>query len=323
MSGIITIARKEFLDHVSSRKFLLIFGTLLIVVLVSAIQGASTFTQTPEAGVVSLSGALSQMVSNISLIGGILAIAMSFDAINREKTRGSLKVLLSYPIYRDAVVNGKFLGGLAVMLVVAVTTFVAGIGTFVGITGIPLTADSAARLVLFLGMSIVYLTLFLGIGLLLSIVFPEPSTSLLGAMIVWLASAFLIPSLSFTISSIVYPPTFGRGSLGDLGGLTGQGSMTIIRGGSQAQLLERLISGISPSESFQTAVTSILTTSQLQFRPGQMNQTQRQTPGSITTIPINLQQALMTALPNTIYLVALLSVVFVICYIRFMREEIR
>jgi ABC-type transport system involved in multi-copper enzyme maturation permease subunit len=169
-------------------------------------------------------------------------------------------------------------------------------------------------------MSIVYLTLFLGIGLLLSIVFPEPSTSLLGAMVVWLASTFLISSLAYTISSIIYPPTFGRGSVG-VSGFGGGGVPTIVRGGGQSQLLTRLIAAISPSESFQTAANAILTTSQLQFTPGQSGQGPGQ--GSVTTIAVNLQQAMMTALPNIVYLVALLLVVFVVSYMRFTRDEIR
>ncbi|MEM2094435.1 MAG: ABC transporter permease subunit [Candidatus Bathyarchaeia archaeon] len=322
MPGLIVIAKKEFLDHISSRKFLLIFGTLLIIVLVSAIQGAETFTSSPESGVVNLSTALTQMVNNISTVGGILAVALSFDVINREKVSGSLKVLLSYPIYRDTVLIGKFLGGLGVMIIVAVTAFITGVGTFVAITGVPLSPDSGLRLLLFLGMSILYLTLFLGIGLLFSIVFSEPSTSLLGAMIFWLASSFLIPNLAFTISTIVYPPTFGRQGIGAGMGATspgGQGTPTIIRFGEQAQFLTRLISSISPSESFRTAVTTILTTSRIQFIPTQSGQGSR----SITTIPISLQQATLTALPNIIYLLALLCMVFAVCYIRFTREEIR
>ena len=43
MSGLFTIARKELLDIVTEKKFILIFATLLIVVLVSSFQGAQQF----------------------------------------------------------------------------------------------------------------------------------------------------------------------------------------------------------------------------------------------------------------------------------------
>jgi len=311
MPGLTTVAKKEFLDHISSRKFLLIFGTLLIVVLVSALQGAQT--QQGEGApptFLSLSQTLTllrQMVTNISLVGGILAIALSFDAINREKTIGSLKILLSYPIHRDAVINGKFLGGLAVMVLVAITTFMVGIGAFVGVTGIPITVDSALRLITFLGMSIVYLTLFLGIGLLLSIMLSEPSTSLLGSVIVWLTSTSLLPNIGWAIASSVYPPR-----LTEFSEASGQ-KFSTFGPPPEFDQLNSIISGISPSYSFETAANSILQTSKLEFGGF----------GPPVEVTISLEQALMTALPYIVYLIAILVTIFSVCYVRFMREEIR
>src|SRR4030042_4781331 len=107
MAGIFTIAKKELLDIFSEKKFLLIFGTLLIVVLVSTFQGAISYSQSqsqtgtfpsvpggPGGNITrpvvigtaqGLSNALSSMVTNFSLVGGLLALAISFDTINGER----------------------------------------------------------------------------------------------------------------------------------------------------------------------------------------------------------------------------------------------
>ena len=53
-----------------------------------------------------------------------LGVAFAFDAINSERTDGTLPRLLSQPIYRDDVVNGKFVAGLAVITVVLVAVVV-------------------------------------------------------------------------------------------------------------------------------------------------------------------------------------------------------
>ncbi len=326
MAGLITMAKKEFLDIIGEKKFLLIFATLLIVVLVSTFEGGLSYSssQSSTTTVVtgnstrpggggggggfeafnstqSLSRSLSSMITNFSLVGGVLAIAISFDTINNERQKGSLKTLLSYPIYRDSIVYGKYIGGLLTVILVTTITFLAGIGVFVSVTGLALTMDTVTRLLIFFGVSIVYMAIFLAVGLLLSIVLPLPSTSLLAAMIVWLSSIQLIPNLGYAIGQILYPVRFsvtnGRPSFATQTGFT---------------TIRAIISGLSPSTAYENIVNSILTTSQLQF-----------TSGSPTVISVNVMQALATVLPSLIYFVGLLIVIFAASYVIFTRQEIR
>jgi len=331
MAGLFTMAKKEFLDIIGEKKFLLIFGTLLIVILVSTFQGgleysssqSSTTTTTTMPGgqvpggqgpggnqtrptqfmgsVSSLSSALSSMITNFSLVGGVLAIAISFDTINSEKQRGSLKTLLSYPIYRDSIVYGKYVGGLLAVTLVSVVTFMVGIGVFLSVTGLALTMDTVLRLLIFFGVSLVYMAIFLAIGLLLSIVLPQPSTSLLASMIVWLSSIQLIPNLGYAIGQILYPVrmSFREGGAS----FTMQSGFTTIRA---------IISGFSPSTAYENIVNSILTTRELQFTSNQP-----------TIVSISVDKALLTVAPSLIYFIGLLIAIFAVAYIIFTRQEIR
>lgn len=323
MAGIMTIAKKELLDIFSERKFLLIFSTLLIVVLVSTFQGAISYsssqsttgmqirgnmTQPGGSGraivigsAEGLSNTLSSMVTNFSLVGGVLALAISFDTINGERQTGSMKTLLSYPIYRDKIIYGKYLGGLIVVTIVSAITFLAGIGIFVGFSGLPMTGDTVMRLGLFFLISLVYMAIFLGVGLLLSIVMPQPSTSLLASMIVWLASIRLIPNIGYAIAQIMYPVrmTF-NGNISDFS--TPQGFDSI----------RTVISALSPSTTYEQIVNNILTTSRLQFSSG-----------NIATVSISLEQTLQTSAPYIIYFAGLLIAIFAAAYFVFMRQEIR
>ncbi len=59
-----------------------------------------------------------------------MGIALGFDAINSERTSGNLSRLLSQPVYRDSVINGKFLAGLTTLaiLLISIIAIVAGMG---------------------------------------------------------------------------------------------------------------------------------------------------------------------------------------------------
>ncbi len=323
MAGMFTMAKKEFTDIVGEKKFLLIFATLLIVTCVSAYQGglqyaesqSTTGTTAQSSGqgggfgggmmfgsAASLSRSLSSMIENFSLVGGILAIAISFDTINNERQRGSLKTLLSYPIYRDSIVYGKYLGGLFVIMMVTTITFLGSMGLFITVTNIALTLDTITRLAVFFGITIVYMAIFLAIGLLLSIVLPSPSTSLLASVIVWLASIQLIPNVGYAIGQILYPVRMSVSS-GGMPTFTQQSGFTTIR---------TIISAVSPSTSYESIINSVLTSSSLEF-----------TSGSVTVKSIDVVTALTTVLPNILYFVGLMIGVFAAAYVIFMRQEIR
>ena len=322
MAGMMTMAKKEFTDIVGEKKFLLIFATLLIVTCVSAYQGglqyaesqstSGTITITSGGGrggmnmmmgsAESLSRSLSSMIENFSLVGGILAIAISFDTINNERQKGSLKTLLSYPIYRDSIVYGKYLGGLFVIIMVTTITFLGSMGLFISVTNIALTTDTITRLAVFFGITIVYMAIFLAIGLLLSIVLPSPSTSLLASVIAWLASIQLIPNVGYAIGQILYPVKMAVSSTG-MPSFTQQTGFTTIRA---------IISAVSPSTSYESIINSVLTSSSLEF-----------TSGAVTEKSIVVADALMTVLPNILYFVGLMIGIFAAAYVIFMRQEIR
>ena len=71
-------------------------------------------------------------VSFISLLGPLVGLTLGFDAINGERSRGTLNLLIAQPIHRDAVINGKFLAGLTVIagMVCALGLLISGIDVY-------------------------------------------------------------------------------------------------------------------------------------------------------------------------------------------------
>ena len=66
----------------------------------------------------------------VGIVAPLLGVAFAFDAVNGERSEGTLPRLLSQPIYRDDVINGKFAAGLAIIAWSwsSVVLFISGFG---------------------------------------------------------------------------------------------------------------------------------------------------------------------------------------------------
>ena len=84
----------------------------------------------------------------------LVAIALGFDAINGEHARRTMSRLLAQPIYRDAVLFGKFLGGLLIIAIALLTLWLLMMGLGILFLGLPPSGGELARLVVEAGGSL-------------------------------------------------------------------------------------------------------------------------------------------------------------------------
>lgn len=197
MPGILTIARKEFKDHVSDKAFLLCFAALLVAM----VGGSFYYIQRVQDSNITWSGRGDNIsedsawkfwslylvewnIGQLSSLGVLVAIALSFNSINKERTEGSLKVLLSYPIYRDKIILGKLLAGFLVLSLVTIATMTISLSIVMFFLSIPLTVDFFLRIAGTTLMGIVLLTFFLCIGTAISTVLRDTSVILLSLLLV-------------------------------------------------------------------------------------------------------------------------------------------
>ena len=128
MYGIGTIVKKELADHFSSYRFIILFALIAMVSLITAYMVGLNIKEQLE-GVAkpkfvflmlfTSSGALFSLVQFVAFFGPLVGLVLGFDTINRERNQGTLSKLLSQPIFRDVVINGKFLAGVALITVPA------------------------------------------------------------------------------------------------------------------------------------------------------------------------------------------------------------
>jgi len=217
VKGLITVFEKELADHFTSWRFIILF-VIVVAVGLAAIYIAAQFIRQevidPRFVFLQLyttSGqALPLFIFFIAFFMPIVGIALGFDTINSERNSGTMSRLLSQPIYRDTVINGKFLAGvvtIAIMLV-SLVLLVGGFG--LRMIGVPPSAEEISRLMAFLAISIIYGAFWLGLAMLFSIFFRRVATSVLASIAFWGFCIFLfivplfaqLEQLGFTIMQV-------------------------------------------------------------------------------------------------------------------------
>ncbi|MEA1993179.1 MAG: ABC transporter permease [Euryarchaeota archaeon] len=227
----LTVARKEFMDHLSGKRFLVIFAILMAVTLLSTYQGIDRYDMQleqykerveevqkreemihemeeenpeqaeqmkkysrPMPNKPSMLLVFTSMQSYFTGVGLILALALGFDLISREKETGSLKSLLSHPVFRDSVINGKILGALMALgfAMVIVTLFTVGFLSFYGLNP---TGSEIPRLTVFMGISLLFLVAYFSIAIFSSTVAEGSRQAILVALVLVVLTTYLLPVL--------------------------------------------------------------------------------------------------------------------------------
>jgi ABC-2 type transport system permease protein len=139
---------------------------------------------------------LSNMVIYVPLLGALLALLVGHLSIADDATTGLGRLIFSRPVSRTGYVWGKVIAGAALMGGVLIVGFLVSTTSLLLIDrGIP-SASNLGRLVLFYGLSWLYLMIFLLIGMVAMLVTRRRSLALLVAMGAWLVVTFVIPQFT-------------------------------------------------------------------------------------------------------------------------------
>jgi ABC-2 type transport system permease protein len=218
------VARKEFLDHLTSKRFLAIFAIMILLAILSMMSGLTQYNQTlqdykdsaaqnqltHQSGVSvalampSVLTVFSSMNQYLVLIAAILSVAMGFDLISKEKEEGSLKSLLSHPVYRDSVINGKLIGALSVLTVVMCSTFLITIAVML-FYGIVPTADDLIRIGAYFVMALLYCGVFFAISTMASTIAQTSAMAVLYTIAIVLV-LYMITSFSGQVAGVIVGP---------------------------------------------------------------------------------------------------------------------
>jgi len=190
MSMILAISEKEFRDYLTSRRFLIIFGFLLAVVVLSLLQvklGMQSWSFEDEEPKVY--NVLTGLSFYLTVAGAIFAISLGFDAITREKEGRTLNVLMGHPIFRDQVILGKILGGAVTIAVAVLITALITVGMLLWMG---ITIDSYSRLLAYFLALYLYLMVFFTMAVAFSSHSKSSGNALMYALVVYLVLTLLL-----------------------------------------------------------------------------------------------------------------------------------
>lgn len=136
----------------------------------------------------------------VGVILSFVAILFSFDAISGEREHGTLALTLSNSVPRGVVLLGKFFGVFITIVLPMIIGMLLSLLIVMLSGAVSLSGDDWARLGLMASISLIYIALFIGLGLAISSRMEHSSTSLLVLLVIWVILVVLMPN---TLGSVV------------------------------------------------------------------------------------------------------------------------
>lgn len=308
-TGLATVALKEAADHLTSIRMHLV---MLLVLLTAggAIYGAigqikNTTEQDQFLFLRLFTTAQDPLPSFVAFLGFLLplvAIALAFDAINGEYSRRTMSRILAQPIYRDAVLTGKFLGAIIVLAICLLTLWLLMTGLGILFLGLPPSGEEVARGLTFLLVSLVYSGVWLAVALLFSTLFRSPATSALAALTLWLLFSIFWSMIAPLIANAFAP-------------------VNLLDQASQVanMTLDNNVARISPNTLYGEMTLGLLNPNTRSFGVIFLSQLK----GAVLGNPLPFSQSALLIWPQLAGLAAIMLLVFTIAYVTFQRQEIR
>jgi ABC-type transport system involved in multi-copper enzyme maturation permease subunit len=131
-----------------------------------------------------------------AIVFSLLALLFSYDAFSREKEDGTLKLQMANSLGRSTVLAGKLLGILATLLPVLVFSFLLSGLLVLFSRDISFDAADWGRIAVLFGASLVYLAVFVFIGLVVSTRTKSSVTSLVVCLFLWVLLVFVVPAIA-------------------------------------------------------------------------------------------------------------------------------
>ena len=308
-TGLGTVLAKEAADYLSGARMwvleALVFLTAIAAAYAAIMSIRANIGESPFLFLRLLTMAQDPLPSFIALLGFLIplvAIAIGFDAINGEFNRRTLSRVLAQPIYRDALLLGKFLAGLLALSIGLLSLWLLTIGLGLLLFGLAPNTEEMIRMVGFLIATIAYGGVWLAVALLFSVVFRAPATAALAALGVWLLFALFWSVVTPLVATLLVGPPEG------------------IFGPNLAYLQTTLaLDRISPNTLYSEIALALLQPSTRALGPVLYSQVQ----GALLGAPLPATQSFILVWPQLTGLVAAMILIFALAYVFFQRQEIR
>jgi ABC-2 type transport system permease protein len=308
-TGLGAVIAKEMADHLTSVR-MLILELLIVLTAAGTVYAAmqnlrDSLGQDPFLFLRLFTTAQEPLPAFVGFLGFLIpltAIALGFDSINGEFNQRTMSRVLAQPIFRDALLLGKFLAGLFTLILVLTGMWLLIMGMGLIGLGVPPGGEEVVRSLWFLLLTIFYGGIWLALAMLFSIVFRQPATAALASIATWLFFTVFWNIVAGLLAKTLQPVQWGM-------------PQEIL---ARAQL-ESFLTRLSPNTLYGEGIVAVLNPSIRSL--GLVLPMQLQ--GAILGTPLPLNQSLLLIWPHVTGLVAATLLLFALGYIIFQRQEIR
>jgi ABC-2 type transport system permease protein len=312
--GLFVVFKKELTDHFSSYRFIILFALIAMVSLISTYTTGVSLREELE-GIAKPKFVFLMLFTRgglsldwfVAFLFPLIGIVLGFDSINREISTGTMSKLISQPIFRDSVINGKFLAGITTIsiMLVSIVLVISGLG--LRVLGVVPGIEEAWRIIIYLVISIIYISFWLGIAMLSSIVFRSIATSALASIAIWVFFFFFTLLGPVTVANAIAPI--------NQAGADPKADVHHAR-------VEEWVRLSSPMGLYNDATATVIDPMRKTTRSLVMGRMERLLLARFQN-PLPLSQSILVVWPYITSLVAITLVCFGFSYAVFMRQEIR
>ncbi|OPY30564.1 MAG: ABC-2 family transporter protein [Methanocella sp. PtaU1.Bin125] len=215
MGNLLVIVKKEFTDLLNSKLIIII----LLAYLVPIFLNIYIFQSRLDQGTISQSDvfelSLGSSLFTISYYGGLIAVVIGCSSIASEKHNHALNVLLTKPLQRTTVINGKLLGIFSFLFVVLAIAVILYVSSILIISGSAIQAyffTFILRIPVVLLMSLAYCMVFSSLSILVSTIVRSQMLALtISTFSIVLSQLVITDNFAGTIS-LVFQSMFGISS---------------------------------------------------------------------------------------------------------------
>ncbi|MBC8418407.1 MAG: ABC transporter permease [Desulfobacterales bacterium] len=318
MQGLYAVFKKELQDHLSSYRFVILFALIAMVSFITSYMAAVHMrenleglasTRFPFLLLFSTPGVMFSMVQFVAFFGPLIGLVSGFDAINRERAQGTLIKVISQPVYRDAVINGKFLAGVTTIAIIFTSIVLVISGFGLALVGVVPGIEEIWRLFIYLIISIFYVAFWLGLSILFSILFKSIATSALASVALWIFLSFFISLGAEVVANTVAPIDRQK-----------EVQPEVLLKHSR---VKEGISLCSPMILYSSATGTIIDPMRKTTRSMILMGPMEEILSARFQNPLPLGQSIIVVFPHIIALIAITLICFAISYSVFMLQEVR
>jgi len=131
----------------------------------------------------------------VKVILSLVALLFGFDQFSRERERGTLKLMLSNQVSRAGVLAGKWIGNFLSLTIPFLLVVLLGVAFLKLDREISFSAAQMARLAFILFLTVLYIGLFLSLGILISTLTRKTTSSVVALLFSWTLLVFIFPNI--------------------------------------------------------------------------------------------------------------------------------